>query len=244
MRVTPEYDRESKLTFQSSTADINAELFAFKSQRFLPLNLSDSSYVITDPALANCSIASFHAWISACHGQPLNADKTNFRDILLFSKFWGTPDIATELCQITSQGLGFDDLLILLKCAIELNMPTDLLEDRVRLSIGANLRPSELANLPLPVLVRLLDVPWKDEEIEKLLAFLLECWNLFGEKSAPLFSTLDSVELTSGQLERLIGAGVDLTFCSRMAASVLYTQERFLEKTSEEFQVLKGRLGS
>jgi hypothetical protein len=161
MTVRPEYDRDSKLIFKTSTKMINADLFAFKSQRFLPLSPSDSSYTISDPELAGCSTSAFEAWLSACHGDPFDASEATFRDILLFSKLWGTADVAADLCQKVSQGLSFESLLGLLKSAAAIDMPTDALEDRIRLGIGSELRAGGalLRSLSLPVLVRLLDVP-------------------------------------------------------------------------------------
>jgi hypothetical protein len=177
--------------------------------------------------------------VSACHGRPFEATEDIFWDMLLFSKLWGTREIAAAMCKTISGRLDFAPLMRLIRCVVDVDMPYDAMEDRARLFASGNLTDPGLVRLPLPVLARMLDVPWKDADIDPLLAFLVGQWNTLGHKNAPLFAALELVELTKAQFDRLTAAGVDLLFCPILKANDLFKQKRFVEGAQRDCEVLR-----
>jgi hypothetical protein len=240
--LEPEYRTDTTLRFRDRTENINSGIFASKSSRYAALNLAVAHFTIVDRKLRECSEESFSLWVAACHDRPCHPKEEHIEHLLLFCKFWGTPELAITICKKLSDTLAFNGLLKMLLCALKLDMPSDPMEDRIRLDVGKHLSDGTLTNIPVAVLVRLLDVPWKDDEIEPLLDFLIGKWRALGADSAPLFFTLESVELTRGQFERLKAEGVDLLFSPLVRGNDLFKQKRFVEDARQDIEKLKRRL--
>jgi hypothetical protein len=90
--------------------------------------------------------------------------------------------------------------------------------------------------LPVPVLARVLATTWQDDEIDPLIALLVEL------REAVLLFTLETVELTADQLARLTAAHLDMQFCPLVKANDLFKKISFLEPVRADCEKVRARL--
>ena len=170
--------------------------FKFKSD---PRFVSNSSIDMSEEGI---DILSFSEFVKACQGQFYMITIKNAFDLCFLCEKWEVPAINNEVNSFISQMDNFEIVLAKLEFLIKRNESIDELEIEIAKKIDQFLPNPSFANLPIPVLCKIISKVEKDNFNHQLYSIFLEnAFKIHNDSSSILLSFADAQQCSRSQIQ-------------------------------------------
>jgi hypothetical protein len=144
------------------------------------------------------------AFLNFCQMMSYEITADTFADLEQLKEDWEVEQLQMALDQFLNDHARDRLVIRVLKRSIGRGVNTANLENLVRRNFDAFVHEDELADLPIPVLTRVVNY---DIDFDALLRFLMNCLERQGQLASVLFRGVDIGRLTFDQIQRLSRAG-------------------------------------